>query len=518
MSKAMVFPLCRARNPVPASWIGSCPVPALTEVQQNAVRELLRVAPVAVELGERFTAAGPRLHLVGGSVRDALLGRLGNDLDFTTDARPPAVQALLEGWAEATWDTGIAFGTVGAQRRGFRLEVTTYRAEAYDRTSRNPRVTYGSSLSDDLARRDFSVNAMAVALPDWKAADAFVDPYGGMDDLAAQVIRTPGRPEDSFGDDPLRMMRAARFASQLGFRVAPDVVAAMSAMAERLEIVSVERIGDELSKLLLGAHPRAGLELLVDTGLAEQVLPELPALRLEIDEHHQHKDVYEHTLRVLERAIGLEPELPGGGPDLVLRLAALLHDVGKPRTRRKEPGGGVSFHHHEVVGASMVKRRLQALRYPKDVVAAVALLTELHLRFHGYGAPGSSAWTDSAVRRYVTDAGGQLERLHKLVRSDCTTRNRRRAAALAATYDDLERRIAELAEREELARIRPDLTGDDIMRLLGIPQGPLVGRAYKHLLAVRMEHGPLPRAQAEAELLAWAEREGLAHPEPGRPE
>ena len=480
-------------------------MPALTELQQNAVGELLRVAPVAVELGERFRAAGHVLHLVGGSVRDALLGRLGDDLDFTTDAPPQAVQAVLDGWAEATWDTGIAFGTVGAQRRGFRIEVTTYRAEAYDRTSRNPAVTYGTSLIDDLARRDFAVNAMAVALPDWKAPDAFVDPYGGMDDLAAGVLRTPGAPEDSFGDDPLRMLRAARFASQLGFAVAPEVVAAMSAMADRLEIVSVERIADELSKLLLGGDPRAGLELLVDTGLAGHVLPELPALRLEIDEHHQHKDVYDHTLQVLERAIALEAD----GPDLVLRLAALLHDIGKPATRRLEAGGGVSFHHHEVKGAHLARRRLKALRYPKDVVAAVTLLTELHLRFHGYGQPGTSAWTDSAVRRYVTDAGDQLERLHKLVRSDCTTRNRRRAAALAAAYDDLEARIARLAEQEQLDRIRPDLSGDDIMALLGLPPGRDVGRARTHMLEVRMERGPLSREQAEAELRAWAAAQGL---------
>jgi poly(A) polymerase len=480
-------------------------VPALTELQQNAVGELLRVAPVAVELGERFAAAGHVLHLVGGSVRDALLGRLGDDLDFTTDAHPAQVQALLDGWAEATWDTGIAFGTVGAQRRGFRIEITTYRAEAYDRTSRNPVVSYGTSLSDDLARRDFAVNAMAVALPDWKAPDAFVDPYGGMDDLAAGLLRTPSRPEDSFGDDPLRMLRAARFASQLGFTVAPEVVAAMSAMADRLEIVSVERVADEVSKLLLGRAPRAGLELLVDTGLAAQVLPELPALRLEIDEHHQHKDVYDHTLQVLERAIALEED----GPDLVLRLAALLHDIGKPATRRLEPGGGVSFHHHEVKGAHLARRRLKALRYPKDVVAAVTLLTELHLRFHGYGQPGTSAWTDSAVRRYVTDAGDQLQRLHKLVRSDCTTRNRRRAAALAAAYDDLERRIAVLAEQEELARIRPDLNGHEVMALLGIPGGPLVKQALAHLLELRMERGPLPREQAEAELRAWAATRGL---------
>jgi poly(A) polymerase len=489
-------------------------VPGLSEAQREqvgrAVSELMRVSPVAVELGERFAAAGHALHLVGGSVRDALLGRLGDDLDLTTDARPEQVLALVEGWAESTWETGIAFGTVGVARRGFRIEITTYRAEAYEPGSRNPAVTYGDSLGGDLGRRDFTVNAMAIALPDWKAPDAFVDPYGGLDDLAARVIRTPGRPEDSFDDDPLRMMRAARFASQLRFAVDPAVVAAMTAMADRLPIVSVERIADELTKLVCGADPRAGLELLVDTGLAEHVLPELPALRLEIDEHHQHKDVYEHSLRVLERAIALEED----GPDLVLRLAALLHDIGKPVTRRLEPGGGVSFHHHEVKGAHLAKRRLKALRYPKDVVEAVRLLTELHLRFHGY-KPGGGAggvgggWTDSAVRRYVTDAGDQLSRLHKLVRSDCTTRNRRRAAALAAAYDDLEARIAALAQQEELDKIRPGLNGHEIAELLGIEPGPLLGQAYKHLLALRMERGPLPREEVEAELRAWAAEHGV---------
>jgi poly(A) polymerase len=477
-------------------------VSALTEVQQNAVRELMRVSPVAVELGERFRAAGHALHLVGGSVRDALLGRLGDDLDLTTDARPEQVLALVEGWAEQTWETGIAFGTVGISKRGFKLEVTTYRAEAYEPASRNPVVTYGESLDADLSRRDFTVNAMAIALPDWKAPTAFVDPHGGLDDLAARVIRTPGTPESSFGDDPLRMLRAARFASQLGFEVDPAVVAAMSAMAERMSIISVERVREELTRLVLGEHPRVGLELLVDTGLADSVLPELPALRLEIDEHHQHKDVYEHTLQVLERAIRLEED----GPDLVLRLAAILHDIGKPPTRRHQPGGGVSFHHHEVVGAKMAKRRLKTLTFGKDVIEPVCRLIDLHLRFHGYGTAG---WTDSAVRRYVTDAGDQLTRLHKLVRSDCTTRNRRRAATLAASYDDLEVRIARLAEQEELSRIRPDLDGAEVMRLLDLPPGPQVGAALKHLLGLRMEHGPLPREEAEAALFAWAVENGL---------
>ncbi len=483
---------------------------SLSELQRNAVRELVRASPVAHDLGQRFRAGGHALHLVGGSVRDALLGRLGDDLDLTTDARPEQVLALTDGWAEGTWQTGIAFGTVGVAQRGFKLEITTYRAEAYEPGSRHPAVAYGDSLADDLGRRDLTINAMAVALPDWKAADAFVDPYGGLDDLAAGLLRTPGRPEDSFSDDPLRMLRVARFASQLRFAVDPQVVEAMRAMTNRLKIISRERVKEELSKLLLGDAPRRGLELLVDTGLAAQVLPELPALRLEIDEHHPHKDVFEHTLKVLERAVLLEED----GPDLVLRLAALLHDIGKPRTRRHEPDGGVSFHHHEVVGAKMARKRLKELTYGRDVVDAVALLTELHLRFHGYGRNGGTLgeWTDSAVRRYVTDAGPQLERLHKLVRSDCTTRNRRKAAALSAAYDDLEARIARLRTQEELDKIRPDLSGEQIMALLGIGPSRTVGAARSHLLALRMEHGPLGEQRATDELLAWARAQGLELP------
>ncbi len=329
----------------------------LSDAQHNAVRELVRVSPVAAELGQRFAAAGHALHLVGGSVRDALLGRLGDDLDLTTDARPERVLELVEGWADTTWATGIAFGTVGLARHGLKLEVTTYRAEAYDPASRKPEVRYGDSLVDDLGRRDLTVNAMAVALPDWRSPGAFVDPFGGLDDLAARVLRTPGRPEDSFSDDPLRMLRVARFASQLAdpaapgdvFTPDPAVVEAMTAMADRLAIVSAERVKEELSKLLLGAAPRRGLELLVGTGLAASVLPELPGLRLEIDEHHQHKDVYEHTLQVLERAVRLEED----GPDLVLRLAALLHDVGKPRTRR----------HGAVAGSPSTTTRWSAPRW-----------------------------------------------------------------------------------------------------------------------------------------------------------
>ncbi|MFF8946368.1 CCA tRNA nucleotidyltransferase [Streptomyces sp. NPDC014864] len=479
--------------------------PALSQVQQRAVNELLRVAPVADDLARRFQEAGFSLALVGGSVRDALLGRLGNDLDFTTDARPEDVLKIVRPWADAVWEVGIAFGTVGLQKqarvgdvdRCFQIEVTTYRSEAYDRTSRKPEVSYGDSIEEDLVRRDFTVNAMAVALPRME----FVDPHGGLDDLAARVLRTPGTPEESFSDDPLRMMRAARFAAQLDFEVAPEVVAAMKGMAERIEIVSAERVRDELNKLILSAHPRKGLSLLVGTGLADRVLPELPALRLESDEHHRHKDVYEHTLIVLEQAIALEED----GPDLALRLAALLHDIGKPRTRRFEKDGRVSFHHHEMVGAKMTKKRMTALKYSNDLVKDVSRLVELHLRFHGYG---TGEWTDSAVRRYVRDAGPLLTRLHKLTRSDCTTRNKRKAAALSRAYDGLEARIAELQEKEQLDAIRPDLDGNQIMEILGMKPGPAVGKAYKYLLELRLENGPMDHDAAVTALKEWWAEQG----------
>jgi poly(A) polymerase len=475
---------------------------ALTAAQRRAVAELIRVEPVIEELGQRFHEAGHELALVGGPVRDALLGRLKNDLDFATSARPADVQALLRGWADHVWDVGIAFGTVGARRGDFVIEVTTYRSESYDRSSRKPDVTYGDSLQGDLARRDFTVNAMALALPGAR----FVDPYGGLADLAAGVLRTPAGAEESFSDDPLRMMRAARFAAQLGFTVAPDVVAAMSSMGDRLEIVSAERVREELVKLVISPAPRAGLTLLVDTGLAERVLPELPALKLEIDEHHRHKDVYEHTLTVLEQAIDLEdgPDGDVPGPDFVLRFAALMHDVGKPRTRRLEPGGGVSFHHHETVGARITQKRMQALRFSTELTEDVSRLVELHLRFHGYG---TGEWSDSAVRRYVRDAGPLLSRLHRLTRADCTTRNRRKALALAQAYDHLEERIAELAESEELARIRPDLDGNQVMGILGLPPGREVGQAMAFLLELRLERGPMGEEAATAALREWwAER------------
>jgi poly(A) polymerase len=460
--------------------------------------EVLPVPPLADELGERFAASGHELALVGGTVRDALRGRLGDDLDFATSARPDEVLRIARRWADSLWETGIAFGTVGLLKNGHRLEITTYRYETYDRESRKPDVVYGDSLVEDLRRRDFTVNAMAVGLPD----HVFHDPFGGVVDLASGVLRTPGTPEDSFNDDPLRMMRAARFTSQLGFSVDPAVVAAMTAMADRILKISAERVRDELVKLLCAPDPRRGLALLVDTGLADRVLPELPKLRLERDEHFRHKDVYEHTLTVLEQAAALET----AGPDLVLRLAALLHDIGKPATRRKEPGGRVSFHHHEVVGAKLAKARLTALKFPKDVVTDVARLVELHLRFHGYG---TAEWTDSAVRRYVRDAGPLLERLHKLTRSDCTTRNKKRAAVLSAAYDSLEARIEQLRQQEEVDALRPELNGDEIGEVLGIPPGPELGRAYRFLLELRVEQGPMGKDAAADALRAWAAEHGI---------
>jgi poly(A) polymerase len=466
------------------------------DLQAVAVRELLRLSPVIDELGARFTDAGEQVALVGGPVRDALLGRLHQDLDFTTSARPETTERLLAGWADATWDMGRSFGTIGCRKDEWQIEITTYRSDVYAPDSRKPEVSYGDTLVGDLGRRDFTVNAMAVTLPERR----FEDPFGGLEDLAQGVLRTPGRPEDSFSDDPLRMMRAARFAAQLGFSVDPAVVKAMTEMAGRIEIVSAERVREELIKLVVAPHPRSGLTLLVETGLAAIVLPELPALALERDEHHRHKDVYEHTLRVLEQTIELEPRLPNGRPDFVARFAALMHDVGKPRTRRFQSDGSVTFHHHDVVGAKLTRQRMRQLRFANDTIDAVAHLVELHLRFHGYG---SGEWTDSAVRRYVRDAGDQLERLHVLTRADCTTRNQRKAERLRRAYDDLEARIDRLAQEEELASIRPDLDGNQIMEVLGIGPGREVGEAYRFLLDLRLENGPMSHDAAADALRAW---------------
>ena len=450
-----------------------------------------------MELGALFDAAGYEIAIVGGPVRDVLLNRQIHDLDFTTSATPDQIITTVESWADTVWDVGIEFGTVGVRKGDFFAEITTYRSESYDEQSRKPQVSFGTSLKDDLERRDFTINAMAVRIP----SGEFVDPFGGIDDLVRKVIRTPRAAELSFSDDPLRMMRAARFASQLEFTPVADVVIAATDMAERISIVSAERVRDELSKLLLGSKPRLGLEILEGTKISDLILPELPALQLEIDEHHRHKDVYEHSLIVLEQAIDLEQtHSPNLQPDLVLRLAALLHDIGKPKTRRFESGGGVSFHHHEVVGAKLVRKRLTALRYSNEIIDDVSKLIELHLRFHGYG---DGQWTDAAVRRYVRDAGDQLTRLHKLTRADCTTRNQRRAMMLAATYDDLEERIAVLLEQEELNAIRPALDGNEIMQILGIKPSREVGVAYDYLLNKRLDEGPMDRERAVELLHEW---------------
>ncbi len=472
--------------------------PSLDVLRTRATGLWAALPTDVTDLAAIFDARGYEIALVGGPIRDAFLGRSSADLDFATSATPDQTEAAVRAWGGTTWDVGREFGTIAGRKGDTIVEVTTYRADVYEEGSRKPAVAFGDSLEGDLARRDFTMNAMAVRLPSLE----LVDPFGGLDDLSQGLLRTPIEPDISFSDDPLRMMRAARFASQIGAAVEATTLGAIERMAERIGIVSAERVRDELVKLMLGESPRRGIEILVDCGLADQVLPEIPALRLEVDEHHHHKDVYQHTLTVIDQAIDLEtgPDGPVPGPDLVLRLAALFHDIGKPATRRFEPGGVVSFHHHEIVGAKMTARRMKALRFDKATIRAVARLVELHLRFHGYG---EAKWTDSAVRRYVTDAGEQLERLHRVTRADCTTRNQRKAERLSFAYDDLEHRIAELREKEELRSIRPDLDGEEIMAILGIPPGRDVGAAYAFLLEARMENGPLGEDEARAMLLEW---------------
>ncbi len=462
----------------------------------------LATSPIMARLGAAFAAAGFELAIVGGPVRDALLGRATNDLDLTTNARPDDILRLVKPLATATWDIGRAFGTIGAKIAGpsgtaEQVEITTYRADSYDGVTRKPTVEFGDSLDADLSRRDFTIGAMALRLP----IPALVDPAGGVEDLVAGILRTPGDPDVSFGDDPLRMLRAARFAGQLGFTVAPETLEAMSRLRESIRIVSPERVQGELVKLLASSDPVRGVRILVDTGLMGEILPEVPALRLEIDEHHHHKDVYEHSLMVLQQAIDLEHERhPGASPDVTLRLAALLHDIGKPATRAFEPGGGVSFHHHDVKGARLARKRLQALRFDSDTIAAVTQLVEQHLRFFGYS---EGAWTDSAVRRYVRDAGDQLERLHILTRADVTTRNAKKAGRLRRAYDDIERRIAELAEQEQLAAMRPALDGNRIQEILGIGPGREVGEAYRFLMEIRLDEGSIDEDAAEQRLRDW---------------
>ena len=471
----------------------SAPLSAAGEL---AIRSLIERAPLASSLAAAFKAEGQTLALVGGSVRDAILGRLSNDLDFTTSARPDVTKKILNSWADHVWDTGIAFGTVAGKKDETTVEVTTYRSDVYSSDTRKPEVQYGDTITGDLLRRDFTVNAMALELT--SATPEFIDPFNGLADLAAKILRTPNTAENSFSDDPLRMMRAARFASQLQFAHSPDVLTAMKAMADRISIVSAERVRDEIIKMLMSNSPRVGLTILVETGIAALVLPELPKLQLEIDEHHHHKDVYEHTLTVLEQAIGLEARL--GGPNLINRLAALLHDIGKPKTRALIEGGGVSFHHHEIVGARMATARLKALRFDGETIEAVATLVALHLRFHGYG---DGEWTDSAVRRYVRDSGELLEHLHVLTRADCTTRNKRKAEHLSHVYDTLEARIGVLMEAEELAKIRPDLDGQQVMELLNLKPSREVGQALDFLMELRLERGQIGETAATEELMAW---------------
>ena len=468
----------------------------LNAAAQLAITTLTAQAPEATKLAIAFKAAGFKLALVGGPVRDAILGRLGNDLDFTTDAHPKDCEKILNKWADSVWDIGAAFGTVAGKKGDITVEITTYRSESYNLDSRKPNVEFGKTIEADLSRRDFTINAMALELT--TDEPTFIDLYNGVSDLQNKLIKTPGKPEDSFSDDPLRMMRAARFMSQLNFEIDPVVVSAIKSMAGRLEIISAERIRDEFIKIMMSDNPRLGITLLVESGLAEIFLPEIPKLKLEIDEHHHHKDVYEHSLTVLEQAIALEARV--GGPNLTLRLAALLHDIGKPKTKELIAGGGVSFHHHEVVGARMGKERMKKLRFDNHIIKDVAQLIFLHLRFHGYG---NGEWTDSAVRRYVRDAGELLTHLHLLTRADCTTRNQKKAEGLAKTYDQLEARIALLMEQEELNKIRPDLSGEQIMEILSIKPSPAVGKAYDFLLELRLEHGPLGEEKAKQELLNW---------------
>lgn len=469
---------------------------ALGAAGELAIRSLVERAPLASSLAQAFKDKGFTLALVGGPVRDAILGRLGNDLDFTTNALPQQSKKILQGWAENVWETGIAFGTVAGKRADTTVEVTTYRSENYDLDSRNPDVEYGKDILGDLSRRDFTVNAMALELTG--ITPQFLDPFNGLQDLAKKLLRTPGKASDSFNDDPLRMMRAARFASQLDFDIDPDVITAMKSLAPRISIVSAERVRDEFIKILMSEKPRIGITILVDTGLADLVIPEIPKLRLEIDEHHHHKDVYEHSITVLEQAITQEDRLQG--PNLVIRLAALLHDIGKPKTRSFINGGGVSFHHHEVVGARLAKKRLQELRFDRNTIEAVETLTALHLRFHGYG---DGEWTDSAVRRYIRDAGDLLIHLHVLTRADCTTRNRAKAIRLSDIYDSLEARIGILMEQEELSKIRPDLDGAQVMEILNLKPSREVGAAMDFLMELRLDQGSIGEEKATAELLNW---------------
>lgn len=448
------------------------------------------------ELAEIFGAAGRELYLVGGSVRDALLGRESPDLDFTTDARPGEVKTLLRDWAHDLYTMGETFGTIGAVRDGHTYEITTFRSEVYVEDSRKPQVMFGDSILDDLARRDFTVNAMALRLG--TDAPELIDPHGGAGDVATKALRSPLGPEVSFTDDPLRMLRLFRFMAQLGFNPGREELEAVERMRERLRIVSAERIRDEFAKLVVGTYAAPALALMVEAGLADEFIPEIPALAMEQDPIHAHKDVLAHSIAVMAKT----------SDDLVLRLAGLFHDVGKPATRDFE-GKKVTFHHHEVVGARMTRARLRELRFPKQVVEDVGNLVFLHMRPHTF----KLGWTDSAVRRYVRDAGPLLDKLNELVRCDVTTRSEKRARQIQKRIDELEERIVELRKQEELDALRPPINGNDLMAYLGIEPGPLVGSFMTRLLEHRIEEGPYEPEEAYAMVRQWAIDEG--HGDPG---
>lgn len=496
MTDSRSTPAPHAATPTPPAALSADHLTLLAGAQ----RQLHTLDHVLTPLATAFAEAGHELYLVGGSVRDALLGELGTDLDFTTDARPDTITRLLGAVTPNVWDTGIDYGTVSATLDQWQIEITTFRSDSYDGVSRNPEVQFGNSIEEDLVRRDFTANAIAVRLHADGSQD-FVDPLDGLSALLDRVLDTPQAPEVSFHDDPLRMLRACRFVSKLEFTLAPRVLTAIKEMAPQIGRITAERIQVELDKLMLGADPAAGIDLLCETGLADHIFPEIPAMKIKPTKKLPHKDVYLHSLQVLRQAIDQEKD----GPDLVLRWAALLHDVGKPDTRAAKPGGGVTFHQHDLVGARMVRKRFRALKYSKQLTRDVAQLVYLHLRIHGYGG---GKWTDSAVRRYVTDAGPLLERLNMLVRADCTTANPRKRQHLHNMVDELEERIAELREKEDLDALRPDLDGNDIMQILGLPPGPEVGKAWKYMKQLRLEEGPMERDEAIAALHEWWEKEG----------
>lgn len=453
--------------------------------QIETAKRLLLKHPVVQELSDLFEKAERQLYIVGGSVRDALLGKLHEDFDFTTDASPDEIQRIVGDWAEAIWLIGIRFGTLALRKDEHQIEITTFRQEVYPENSRHPIVKFSAEIEADLSRRDFTFNAMAVKLPEGK----FVDPFGGWKDLILKQLKTPLSPEQSFLDDPLRMLRAVRFTSTIEVMPTQEVIKAIKELRERLKIVSRERIRDEFSKLLVGARPALGLKLMVESSLASEVLPDLLKLIHESDPIHRHKDLLTHTLAVIERT----------PPDLIVRLAALLHDIGKPETMTIEEGE-VHFYHHETVGAKIAKRCLKMLKYPNKIIEDVKQLILLHMRFLTY----PMGWTDKAVRKYVRDAGPLLKELNALVRADCTSQIPGRAERFAEYLQELEERIVRLEAEEESAKIRPPLDGHEIMEFLGIPPGPQVGEILRALLEVKLEGTVETKEEAYEFLRRWA--------------